>query len=526
MSIESIEPQESVLIIGAGPAGLMAATEVLDRGRVPIVVEVDSQVGGIAKTVEYHGNRIDIGGHRFFSKTDSIVDWWLDVLPLERGARLDDHTEAAFDGPDPETTDEVMLSRSRLSRIYFLRKFFDYPVSLGMSTIRNLGLVRTARIGVSYLAARLRPIRPEKNLEDFMVNRFGRELYRLFFEDYTEKVWGVPCTKIGPEWGAQRIKGISVASALKHALTSTLRTDRSVRQRGTESSLISRFLYPKFGPGQLWETVAQRVEERGGTILLGHEVVGVLVDDGRVEGVRIRECSGDETVVRPWAVLSSMPLADLVACIEGESPAEDVSRVAAGLPYRDFMTAGLLVKQLTVTGPEGSRIQDNWIYVQDRDVRMGRLQVFNNWSPYLVADEKLTWLGLEYFCTEGDELWTKPDEVFTQMAAEELQRIGIIRMDDVVDSVVLRVKKAYPAYFGTYLELSRVRDYLDSIDGLFVMGRNGTHRYNNMDHSMLSARAAVGAAFGNGSRADVWSVNADEEYHEDGRAKAQSAEGG
>jgi protoporphyrinogen oxidase len=507
--------QRSVLIIGAGPAGLTAAIEVLDRGRIPLVVEVDSQVGGIAKTVVYRGNRIDIGGHRFFSKTDSVVDWWLDLLPLERGAVLDDSGVADTEGPDPAHTDAVMLSRSRLSRILFLRHFFSYPVSLTASTIRNLGLMRTAHVGMSYLGARLRPIRPERNLEDFMVNRFGRELYQLFFRDYTEKVWGVPCTSIGPEWGAQRIKGISVASALKHAFTSTLRTDQSVRQRGSESSLISRFLYPKLGPGQLWETVALRIEERGGSVMLQHEVVGVCVEEGRVARVRVRDgVSGEESLIRPSMVLSSMPIADLVARIEGEAPGEDVRRIASGLPYRDFMTAGLLVSEMLVSEPDGSRIRDNWIYVQDHDVRMGRLQVFNNWSPYMVADEKLTWLGLEYFCNEGDELWEMPDDDFVRMAAVELERIGIARAEDVVDSVALRVKKAYPAYFGTYSELAVVRDYLDSVGGLYVMGRNGTHRYNNMDHSMLSARAAVLAAFGEGTRAEIWNVNADEEYQE------------
>ncbi len=481
-----------------------------------MVVEADTQVGGIAKTVEYKGNRIDLGGHRFFSKVDSIVDWWLDILPLERDAVLDDSGSSERPGPDPDETDEVMLSRSRLSRIYFCKRFFDYPVSLSLTTIGNLGLARTAKIAASYFAARLRPITPEANLEDFMVNRFGRELYRLFFEDYTEKVWGVPCTSIGPEWGAQRIKGISVSTALKHALTSTVRSDRSVRQRGTESSLIGRFLYPKYGPGQLWEVAAQRIEARGGSVLLGHAVTGIRVEDRRVTSVRVRDlATGEDTEVRPRAVLSSMPLRDLVASIDGDVPGEDVRRIANELPYRDFMTAGLLVREMAVKEPDGARIRDNWIYVQDHDVRMGRLQVFNNWSPYMVADGSTTWLGLEYFCNEGDELWEMPDDAFTLMAATELERIGMIRADDVVDSVVLRVKKAYPAYFGSYREIHRLRDYLDSVEGLYVMGRNGMHRYNNMDHSMLSARAAVRAAFGEGTRADIWNVNADEEYQEE-----------
>lgn len=511
-----------IVIIGAGPAGLTAATALLDKGVVPLVVEEDVQVGGISKTFDFNGNRMDIGGHRFFSKNDDVMEWWLSKLPLQGAPSRDDVAlgrrvplSDAPGAPDPETAEAVMLSRTRLSRIYFLRHFFDYPVSLSASTLRNLGFARTMRIGLSYIGARLRPIHPEKSLEDFMINRFGRELYELFFEDYTEKVWGVPCSQIQPEWGAQRIKGVSVGATIRHALTKPFKRDDTISQKGTETSLISRFLYPKLGPGQLWEKVAEEVRDGGGEIRLGREVIGLSLDAGRVTAVRVRDvATGAEEVLACDGVLSSMPARDLVLRMEGGGVPADVTRVAEGLPYRDFMTCGLLVSRLAVTNADGSSILDNWIYIQERDVRVGRLQVFNNWSPYLVADKDVVWLGLEYFCNEGDAMWSTPDDEFAKMAAGELAHIGIIAEEDVLGSVVLRVKKAYPAYFGTYAEFETVREWLDSVENLYVMGRNGMHRYNNMDHSMLSAWAAVDALTGSGSRQAIWDVNAEEEYHE------------
>jgi len=519
-----LEPGDSVLIIGAGPAGLTAATEVLTRGGVPFVVDLEAQAGGLARTVEYHGNRIDIGGHRFFSRDESIMQCWLDVLPLQGSPSRDDREQGrrvplsdVDDAPDPETTDCVMLTRTRLSRIYFLRRFFDYPIHLSIATLQGLGVARALRILGSYLGARVRPVRPERTLADYYVNRFGRELYELFFEDYTRKVWGVPCTDIGPEWGAQRVKGLSIGSAIRHAAESLVKRDDSVHQTGTPTTLIGRFLYPKLGPGQLWETVATDVVEQGGSVSLLHEVTGVRVEAGRVLEVRITSLAdGLEETVRPDFVLSSMPLSDLVARIEGDRPDRRVSEVAQGLPYRDFLTVGLLVSEMSpsITAAGQHRIPDNWLYMQERDVLLGRLQVFNNWSPYLVADDSKTWLGLEYFCSEGDELSNLDDSEISQLAVDELASLGMIDADAVLDSVVIRVSKAYPGYFGAYADIDVVREYVDSIDNLFVMGRNGMHRYNNMDHSMLSARAAVRAMAGDGTREQAWSVNAEEEHHE------------
>lgn len=513
-----------VVIVGAGPAGLAAAASLVDRGISPLIIESDTTVGGIAKTLNYKGNRIDLGGHRFFTHNEKIRTWWESFLPMQ-GAPSPDDVELGRPtilseepgAPDPETTDRVMLSRARLSHIYYLRKFFDYPVSLSWPTLSNLGFARTLRIGVGYFLARLTPIRPELTLEEFMVNRFGRPLYEMFFRDYTEKLWGVPCNDIGADWGAQRIKGISVGAAIRHALTAPF-ARRGADQSGVQTSLIGRFSYPKLGPGQLWEAVADHVVERGAQLLLSTEVVAVNHVGQRVVSVTVRDVGAEagsaEREIPCDALMSTMPIRDLIRATRGVEVPPNVARVADGLPYRDFMTCGLLVRELTRKSDDGGQILDNWIYIQEPEVEIGRLQIFNNWSPYMVADRSLVWLGTEYFCDEGDELWNMPDQEFSALATAELTEIGLISAEDVLDSVVIRVKKAYPAYFGTYDEMGEVRDWLDSIENLYVMGRNGTHRYNNMDHSVLSAWTAVSALLGEATRSDVWRVNTDESYHE------------
>ncbi len=516
---------KTALIIGAGPAGLTAALEFLEKTDIkPIVLEASGDLGGIAKTIVYHGNRIDIGGHRFFSKSDRVMEWWKRILPLQ-GAPAGEkgnvdvsyhHASRAIElspeGPDPDKTDAVMLVRGRLSRIYYLRKFFKYPISLNLETVRNLGPVRMARIGASYLKARLFPIRKERSLEDFIINRFGRELYLTFFKDYTEKVWGVPCDRISPEWGAQRIKGLSISAVILHMLKRLFSRRGDVAQKDVETSLIERFLYPKLGPGQMWEEVAKRVKERGGEIRMHHEVVGLIRDGERIIAAKVRDPQGKiEPLAADW-FLSTMPIRELVAGMDPPAPPE-VREVAAGLQYRDFVTVGLLVRKMAIG--ERGLVPDNWIYVQERDVKVGRLQIFNNWSPYLVKDPNTVWLGLEYFCNEGDELWSKPDKDFVPFAAAELAKIGIIDAKDVLDGTVLRQPKAYPAYFGSYARFEVVRRWLDGIPNLFLIGRNGMHRYNNQDHSMLTAMEAVEhIAAGRTDKADIWAVNTEEEYHE------------
>jgi protoporphyrinogen oxidase len=506
------------VIAGAGPAGLTAAHELLQRSDVrPLVFETDSQVGGISRTVNYRGNRMDLGGHRFFSKSDWVMRWWQSILPVQSA----DTVNLAYQGQHRAFTptaggpsahaDEVMLVRSRLSRILYRRRLYDYPLRLNWRTLSNLGIPYTADIAASYALARVLRRSPEVSLEDFLINRFGETLYRTFFKDYTEKVWGVPCAEISAEWGAQRIKGLSIGKALRHALTRPFRSADDTGQKQTETSLIERFLYPKLGPGQMWEEVAARVRCAGGDIHLRHRVVGIHRQDARITAVDVcDETCGAIRRIDCDFLISTMPVKELTQQLQPQSP--QVASIAGALPYRDFMTAGLLVKRMRTLG---SMPPDNWIYIQEPDVRLGRLQIFNNWSPALVADPNTVWLGLEYFCAEGDGLWSMPDAAFLEFAARELAQIGLIDPADVLDGTVVRVPKAYPAYFGAYAGIGQVRDYLDGFPNLFPVGRNGMHRYNNQDHSMLAAKAAVDAIVaGSADKTSLWSVNVEEEYHE------------
>src|SRR5450631_4440053 len=464
------------IIAGAGPAGLTAALELLRRSDItPIVFEADIQVGGISKTINYRGNRMDLGGHRFFSKTDWVMRWWQEILPVAEGQvqrsralRIHYHGQARDLTPEgfaPAASDAVMLVRRRLSRIFYRRRFFDYPLKLNAGTIGNMGLIETLRIGLSYTRAQVLRRAPEKSLEDFFINRFGDRLYRTFFKDYTEKVWGVPCQEISAEWGAQRIKGLSVTKALAHAVASPFRSSVDTGQKQTETSLIERFLYPKFGPGQMWEEVARRVAAQGGSIHLRHRIVGVERRGLAVSAVKVRDqATGSVRRVPCDYFISTMPVRDLTAMLEPEDAR--IIRISQQLPYRDFMTAGLLVRKMNSTSNQANRSAengmppDNWIYIQEPDVKIGRLQVFNNWSPALVADPATIWLGLEYFCREGDDLWSMDDGRFIDFAASELEKIGLIDRRDVIDGTLVRVPKAYPAYFGTYGEFGKIRVFL------------------------------------------------------------------
>jgi protoporphyrinogen oxidase len=519
--MKPVAPQKTAVIAGAGPAGLTAALELLRRTDItPIVIEADAQVGGISKTINYRGNRMDLGGHRFFSKSDWVMRWWQEILPVAEGEvqqsralRIRYHGQAQDFTPQgfaPAASDAVMLVRQRLSRIFYRRRFFDYPLTLNARTVKNLGLVETLKIGLSYGLAQFRPRAPEISLEDFLTNRFGTRLYRTFFKDYTEKVWGVPCREISAEWGAQRIKGLSVAKVIAHALSSPFRDPSDAAQKGTETSLIERFLYPKFGPGQMWDEVARRVTALGGVIHLRQRVVGVdRVADRVVSAEVLDETTGVVRRIPCDHFLSTIAVKDLVAMLKPDDAR--IAQIADGLPYRSFMTAGLLLRRMR----DCPAPADNWIYIQEPDVRLGRVQIFNNWSPALVADPKTVWLGLEYFCSQGDNLWAMEDGQFLDFAIDELEKIGLIERKAVIGSTLVRVPRAYPAYFGAYNQFRGLRNYLDRFSNLYPIGRNGMHRYNNQDHSMLTANATVDAILMRTSKEEIWNINAEESYHEE-----------
>ena len=509
--------QPSIVIIGAGPAGLTAALELQDAGIHNItVIEADAQVGGISRTVAHHGNRIDIGGHRFFSKSEWVMDWWRGLMPVASPANPGDARELRYQGSSTqapaatasEADENVMLLRSRLSRIYFNKQFFDYPLKLNPDTLLKLGPWKTFTFGLSYVWSRISPRRPETSLEDFLVNRFGRKLYRQFFKEYTEKVWGVPCGEISAAWGAQRIKSLSITKAIAHALKKLL----GIGDKAEQTSLIESFLYPKYGPGQMWETAAKRFTERGGTLLMQSRVDGIAIAGGRAQAVAYRDAEGNQHSLPCTHLLSTMPIKDLVQASADAWP-EELRSIAANLSYRDFITVGLLYPREAIP----RRLDDNWIYIQEPGVNVGRVQVFNNWSPYMVADPATLWLGLEFFCKEGDPLWNMDDEALKALAHREMVQIGLARADAAQDAVVLRVPKAYPGYFGeAYAHFDALQAALDAVPNLFLIGRNGMHRYNNQDHSMLTAKeAARQIVTGQVDKAAIWGINVDDEYHEE-----------
>lgn len=512
-----------IVIIGAGPAGITAAYE-LKRRRPEdeiIVLEGSDRIGGISQTVEYNGCRMDIGGHRFFSKNQRVMEWWNEIMQPQGKASIDDKLlnrtkEYTPGGADPEVCDDVMLKRQRVSRIYYKEKFFDYPISLKMETIRNMGFFTTMVAGFSYLASMVHKL-PETSLENFYINRFGRKLYSMFFMGYTEKVWGRHPSMISADWGSQRVKGLSITAVIKDVFSKVFGLKKEV-----ETSLIEEFYYPKYGPGHLWETALKKAESLGVEVKMNCSVTRVHAVNDVITGVTYVE-AGEAHVLDADIVLSSMPVRDLVNAMDADVPA-NICKAANGLPYRDFITVGLLLNRLklknTTSIPNfNGLVPDCWIYVQDDSVKLGRLQIFNNWSPYMVKDfENTVWVGLEYFCNENDEMWNADDKAFIDFAAKELEKIGVIDCADILDSHLERIKKAYPAYFDTYDQMDDIRAYLDSYNNLFCIGRNGQHRYNNMDHSMLTAFETVDeidtSKDGVYSKELVWNVNTEKDYHE------------
>ena len=522
------------LVIGAGPAGLTAAYELLKNSSdIEVVVFEESDCfGGISKTVEYKGNRMDMGGHRFFSKVPEVNAWWDKMLPMQGHPTYDDIVlnrpmPVKEGGPDPEKEDRVMLLRHRVSRILFDDKFYDYPISLKPETFKNFGFGTTLKVGFSYLASVFHKL-TEDNLENLYVNNFGRKLYGMFFEYYTENLWGRHPSEIDASWGRQRTKGLSIFGILKDFFGKLFK----VKNRKVNTSLIEEFKYPKLGPGQLWDVTASEIEKLGGKIIKCAKVTKIhknsdniitgitYVDTKKREDGIFVPVDGTEKTIEGDYVISSMPVRELVAGMN-DVPA-DPARIAAGLPYRDYMTLGVLVpslklKNLTDIKTIKNIVPDCWVYVQDRKVKLGRFQIYNNWSPYMIKDiENTVWVGLEYFVNEGDEYWNMTEEEFARLGIDEMVKLGLIDSKDVVlDYHMEKVKKAYPAYFDTYDEIDTLVDYLKSIDNLYCVGRNGQHRYNNIDHSMVTSFETVkNIISGEKNKDNIWSVNTEQEYHE------------
>ena len=470
----------SCVIVGAGPAGLAAAYELSKLSIPAVVFERDSLVGGIAQTGNFRGYRFDIGGHRFFTKVDFVHDTWVEILG------------------------EDFLIRPRMSRIYYEGKYFDYPLK-PLNALRGLGLRESVRIGLSYLRARAFPEPEERNFEQWITNRFGRRLFQIFFESYTEKVWGIPCSEIRADWAAQRIKQLDLVSAVKNAVL-------GARKGPVIDSLIERFHYPRLGPGMMWTRCAEILAERGYETQLETEVRHIHHLDSHITGVTVRDGSGRDRFVEATDLISSMPIRELVKALQPAAPAE-VLDAGNALRYRDFVTVLLIIDEADV-------FPDNWIYIHSPEVHLGRIQNFKNWSPDMVPDPSTTALGLEYFVQQDDSIWSMPDRELVQFALEECARIGIVDPAKFIDGAVIRVPKAYPTYDDKYQDaLDQVRTYLDEFDNIQLVGRNGQHRYNNQDHSMVTGiYAAQNLA---GASHEIWSVNVDEEYHEEERPQVR-----
>lgn len=505
--------EKIAIIIGAGPAGLTAAYKLLKETDIkPIIYEESNVIGGISQTFEYKGNRMDIGGHRFFTKNDLVMDIWKELMKPQGAPALDEkllNENKQYEGKaDPEKEDDVFLTRRRVSRIYYLGKFFDYPISMKPRTFLNMGFFRTMSAGFGYIHSCIFK-KKEDSLENFYINRFGKPLYNMFFKDYTTKVWGRSPKEISPDWGAQRVKGLSLMKTFVSALTKPFRKKSSK----VETSLIEEFYYPKKGPGQLYSKMADEIIKMGGEIHFNSKVNNVHLNGNSIDYIEV-----NGNIVKGDYYISSMPIKDLMNSMNDVD--KSLLDIANNLPYRDFITVGLLLDKLKIKNKTKMKtvnniVPDCWIYIQDNSVKLGRLQIFNNWSPYMVDDlEKHIFVGLEYFCNEGDEMWNMKEEDFIKFAIDELAKIKIIDKEDVLDSVELKIKKAYPAYFDSYAEFPKVKDYLNSIDNLYCIGRNGQHRYNNMDHSMLTAIETVNVIKNGLDKSLIWNVNADKEYHE------------
>ena len=516
---------ERVLVIGAGPAGLTAAYELLKKGEYEVIIlEKDSKIGGISKTVSLNENYlVDTGIHRFFSKNDKVNEIWSEILPLQSKPAYDDiklKRERNFEktGSDPEKEDKSMLIKDRYTRIYYKKKFFDYPVTLKFENIRKLGIITIIKAGFSYIKAQIIK-KEETSLENFYINRFGKVLYSIFFENYTEKVWGVHPSKISADWGAQRVKGVSISEVIKDAIKKTFK----IKDKKIETSLIERFLYPKLGAGQMWDEMANVIKQKGGKIITQSEVVGIEVENNKIVKIEYMN-DGKKEKLDLDILISSMPIKDLVMSVKKEKVPKKIYKIAENLPYRNFISVCMLVKKIKLENKTkiktiGNIVPDDWVYIQEPDVKLGRMQIFNNWSPYLFKNkeelEDRVLIGLEYFCSEGDKYWNMPSNDFINFAKKEAVKIGIIDEDDFIMAKEIKIDKAYPAYLGVYKEIDKIIKYLNSFENLYCIGRNGQHRYNNMDHSMLTGlETAWNIINKEKDKSKIWNVNTEKEYHE------------
>lgn len=512
------------VIIGCGPAGITAAFELSKQQNMQVrLVEKEAYIGGISATLDFDGNKVDLGPHRFFTKSERVQKLWESVLPLQGKPSIDD-IELEHDlpfsklekAPDPEKEDNVLLNRPRITRIYYRRKFFDYPVKLSANTLIGLGLINVTFIGFSYLKT-LFFKRKENTLEDFFINRFGKRLYETFFKDYTEKLWGVSCSNIPAEWGAQRVKGISIAQILKDIL-SKLFLGKQFKTKQT--SLIESFYYPKLGAGQMYEKMAYKAKQNGAALSFNSNVESINIENNHIKSIIINQNGNTEEIFAD-NFISSMPVQELISKINGDVP-EKVKEVAKGLPYRNVRLAAFLLKKLqlknnTKIKTYNNLIPDVWVYIQERGVKAGRMEIINNFSPYLIKNNRnQVCITIEYFCSDDDNIWQQSDEAFLKMALEELVQMNIAKAEDFISQKSFKIEKAYPAYFGSYENFDIVRKYIDSIDNLYPVGRNGMHKYNNMDHSILTALETVDCILSpNKDKTMVWKVNTEKSYHEE-----------
>ena len=513
--------KKRIVIIGGGPAGLSTAYELLkaDCNIEPVIVEMEDCVGGLAKTVfDEEGNGTDIGPHRFHSKNNEVMEQWNEILPFQGKPAKDDillSRKIDFDqtDADPEKSDKVFLKRKRFSRIYYKKHFLDYPIKLKAATVFAMGIPTTIVAGFSYLKSCLRKL-PETNLETFMINRFGRVLYQLFFEGYTQKVWGLHPSKISKDWGAQRIKGISLVKVLVNAVLTPLNL-----MRKKEISLIDEYHYPKFGSQQLWETMADEITRKGCEIILNSEVVNIVKTDDKITSIKVKNTKTGETrEIFGDMFVSSMPVKDLITGMN-DVP-DDIYEIAKNLSYRDYILVNYLVNKINLKNntdcPTVNNIApDSWIYLQDDGVKAGRLDIMNNFSPYIIKNWKNdVVINLEYFCNENDDFWNMSDKDITEFGLRELKNLNVTDCSDIKTSKVIRIKKAYPSYFGSYEKFSEIKEYINKLDNLYCIGRNGQHKYNNMDHSVLSGIIASRVILQNLDKNLLWDVNTDSEYQE------------